>query len=87
MAEVAEIQSALQEFKEKVGGHKVFFYTDSTELTRQYDQLETFWFYTLPIPHTYWGGVATPTAGPLRVTYLGDCPARERLSFAPHDRG
>ena len=50
--EVAEIQTCLRIFQEKIGGRQVFFYTDSTELTRQYDGLGTFSFHTLPIPHT-----------------------------------
>ena len=83
VAEVTEIQSALQNFQEKIGGHEVFFYTDSTELTRQYDQLETFSFHTLPIPHTYSGGDATPAAGPLRVTYLGDARREKGYHLLP----
>ena len=81
--EFAEMQNCLRSFQEKIGGRQVFFYTDSTELTRQYDGLGTFSFHTLPIPHTYSGREVTAGDGPLRVTYLGDARREKGYHLLP----
>ncbi len=81
--EIAEIRDAFQVFQQKIGDHKVFFYTDSTELTRQYERLGTFSFHTLPIPHTYSAPDAAAGAGPLRVTYLGDARREKGYHLLP----
>ena len=81
--EVAEIRSAFQTFQREIGARKVFFYTDSAELTRQYERLETFPFHTLSIPHTYSARDASVGEGPLRVTYLGDARREKGYHLLP----
>ena len=81
--EVAEIRSAFQTFQREIGERKVFFYTDSAELTRQYERLETFPFHTLSIPHTYSAQDASVGEGPLQVTYLGDARREKGYHLLP----
>ena len=81
--EVAEIRNAFQTFEQEIGERKVFFYTDSTELTQQYEQLGTFPFHTLSIPHTYSPRDALAHEGPLRVTYLGDARREKGYHLLP----
>ena len=85
--EVAEIRSAFQTFQREIGERKVFFYTDSAELTRQYERLETFPFHTLSIPHTYSARDASVGEGPLRVTYLGDARREKGYHLLPKIAG
>jgi hypothetical protein len=44
------IRDALLQFRTKLSGHKVYFYTDSDDLTIQYNSLKIVPFETLPIP-------------------------------------
>ena len=85
--EVAEIRSAFQTFQREIGERKVFFYTDSAELTRQYERLETFPFHTLSIPHTYSARDAPVGESPLRVTYLGDARREKGYHLLPKIAG
>ena len=81
--ETAEISNAFQTFQKEIGAHKVFFYTDSAELTRQYEGLGTFRFHTLSIPHTYSARDPSDHEGPLRVTYLGDARREKGYHLLP----
>lgn len=85
--EVAEIRSAFQTFQREIGERKVFFYTDSAELTRQYERLETFPFHTLSIPHTHSARDSSVVEGPLRVTYLGDARREKGYHLLPKIAG
>ena len=81
--EVAKISNAFQTFQKEIGERKVFFYTDSTELTRQYEQLGAFPFHALSIPPTYSARDAPVREGPLRVTYLGDARREKGYHLLP----
>ena len=80
---VAEIRNAFQTFQAEIGERKVFFYTDSAELTWQYEQLGAFPFHTLSIPHTYSARDVPVRDGPLRVTYLGDARREKGYHLLP----
>jgi hypothetical protein len=60
-----------------------FFYTDTKELTEQYERLGILRFHTLPIPHTYTTADTIPHRGPLRLTYLGDARAEKGFPLLP----
>lgn len=60
-----------------------FFYTDTDELTEQYDRLGQFSFHTLPVPHTYEPADLLRRAGPLRLTYLGDARTEKGFALLP----
>ncbi|MGH9722335.1 MAG: hypothetical protein ACRD8O_19160 [Bryobacteraceae bacterium] len=65
-------------------GHRAFFYTDTGELTAQYDRLSVAPFHTLPIPHTHPPAERESTSGPLRVIYLGDARFEKGYPLLPH---
>jgi hypothetical protein len=67
-------------------GH-CFFYTDTDELTEQYDRLGQFRFRTLPVPHTYAPSDLIPRSGPLRLTYLGDARTEKGFAVLPELAG
>lgn len=57
----------------KMKGFDVRFYTDTDELTDQYNRLGIFAFHTVPIPHTHRPlAKVQSTIRPLRVIYIGD---------------
>ena len=61
-----------------------YFYTDTIELTEQYNRLGVVPFHTLPIPHTYSAQDCPARSGPLRFTYLGDARREKGFHFLPH---
>jgi glycosyltransferase involved in cell wall biosynthesis len=61
-----------------------YFYTDTTELTDQYERLGLFRFHTLPIPHTHSSSDCILHARPLRLTYLGDARTEKGFGLLPH---
>ena len=62
---------------------RCFFYTDTEELTEQYDRLGQFRFHTVPVPHTYEPSDLIPKGGPLRLTYLGDARTEKGFAILP----
>jgi hypothetical protein len=74
------IQQALFAFQTQSPGRRMRFYTDSDELTAQYDSLKVVSFETLPIPDT---DPAPPQSegvnSPWRIIYVGD--ARQEKGF------
>jgi hypothetical protein len=62
---------------------RCFFYTDTDELTEQYDRLGQFRFHTVPVPHTYEPSDLIPKGGPLRLTYLGDARTEKGFALLP----
>ncbi|MGH9721182.1 MAG: hypothetical protein ACRD8O_13285 [Bryobacteraceae bacterium] len=64
--------------------HRVFFYTDTSELSDQYNRLASGVFRTAPIPHT-WPPLRIPErSGPLRLLYLGDSRREKGYHYLPH---
>ncbi len=60
-----------------------YFYTDTNELTSQYERLGLFRFHTLPIPHTHSASDCILHARPLRLTYLGDARTEKGFALLP----
>lgn len=68
----------------KLKGHDVRFYTDTDELTAQYNRLGVFSFRTVPIPHTHTPRPEQAPSGPLRVIYVGDARREKGYHLIPH---
>lgn len=60
-----------------------YFYTDTDELTVQYNRLGAVPFHTVPIPHTRPPASAGSHDGPLRVIYVGDARSEKGYQFLP----
>lgn len=77
-------RNAFRHFKESLTGQEVYFWTDTEELTDQYNRLGVVPFRTLPIPHT-----ESPKhhirqeTYPLKVVYLGDARAEKGYHHLP----
>lgn len=79
---VQGLRQSLAVSQEKMKGHDVRFYTDTDELTRQYNRLGAGTFRTVPIPHTH-AAVPKPVKLPLRVIYVGDARREKGYQFIP----
>jgi glycosyltransferase involved in cell wall biosynthesis len=79
------IRNAFFQFLENLPTHKVYFYTDTEELTAQYNRLlGVKRFKTLPIPHTYPPLECLHSdRRPLRVIYVGDARAEKGYHHLP----
>jgi glycosyltransferase involved in cell wall biosynthesis len=79
------IRNAFFQFLENLPTHKVYFYTDTEELTAQYNRLlGVKRFRTLPIPHTYPPLECLQSdRRPLRVIYVGDARAEKGYHHLP----
>lgn len=77
-----DLRQALLTAAEKLKGHHTCFYTDTEELTRQYNRLGVFQFHTAPIPHT---PAAKPKreSSPLRIIYVGDARKEKGYHLIP----
>ena len=82
-SERTEIRAAFESFQREAGSRGIYFYTDSEELTEQYNQLGTFRFRTLPIPHTHTSRERIDGQGPRRITYLGDARREKGYHLLP----
>jgi len=60
-----------------------YFYTDTDELTAQYNRLGAVPFHTVPIPHTRPPVAAGSRQGPLRVIYVGDARTEKGYQLLP----
>jgi len=78
-----EIRCAFEIFQREAGSRRIYFYTDSDELTEQYEQFGAFRFRTLPIPHTYAPQERVVNEGPRRITYLGDARREKGYHLLP----
>jgi|SRR5579862_5191014 len=80
---LSPIRNAFLEFHTLGAAQRVFFYTDSEELTRQYNRLNVFQFRTCPIPHTYPPQPETTQQEPRQITYLGDARSEKGYHHLP----
>ncbi|MGC1928719.1 MAG: glycosyltransferase, partial [Candidatus Nitrosopolaris sp.] len=80
------LRNTLVHFIQNLQGQKVFFYTDTEELTMQYNRLGISSFYTLPVPHTVPASVQEIGAdkSSLIITYIGDARTEKGYQFLPH---
>lgn len=65
------------------GGLRFRFYTDTEELSREYEARSGCHFITLPIPHTEGNQIAAKSSYPLTVSYLGDAREEKGYQFLP----
>jgi len=77
-----ELRQVMMTAAAKLKGHHACFYTDTDELTAQYNRLGAFPFQTAPIPHT---PAARPRreAAPLRIIYMGDARKEKGYHLIP----
>ncbi|QOY85412.1 glycosyltransferase [Paludibaculum fermentans] len=83
-AHLTPLRNAYLSFRSRASAARVFFYTDTEELTIQHERVSSLPFHTCPIPHTECPSVrvATP-AKPLQLVYLGDARAEKGYHFFP----
>ena len=62
---------------------QAYFYTDSIQLTQQYEKLGVK-FHTLPIPHTISKPKLKKSSTTINVTYLGDARTEKGYNYLPH---
>jgi hypothetical protein len=79
---VQGLRQSMSVAREKMKAHEVRFYTDTDELTRQYNRLGVGEFRTVPIPHTH-AAVPKPAVLPLRVIYVGDARREKGYHLIP----
>lgn len=80
---VGGLRNSLQVSMAKLRGHDIRFYTDTDELTRQYNMLGAVNFITAPIPHTH---TPVPPGAPkktLRLIYVGDARGEKGYHWIP----
>lgn len=65
------------------GRQRILFYTDTAELTAQYNRLGAALFHTVPIPHTRRSG-SPHDPPPLRLIYVGDARREKGFHLLPH---
>lgn len=71
-----DLQSGLRRLREAAPATRLYLYTDTDELTRQYESLQAGAFFTLPIPvdpvFRVDESLSEPVPGPLKIAYVGD---------------
>ena len=81
---VEELRRVLHNAVARLAGREVYFYTDTEELTAQYNHLGVAAFRTLPIPHTHRPVERDSLQRPLRVVYSGDARREKGYHLLPH---
>lgn len=83
---VQPLRNTFQQFRQRLAGQQVFFYTDTDELSAQYNRLGVFDFRTLPVPVGSEYQVVQPqprAEGRLQITYLGDARTEKGYHYLP----
>ncbi len=81
---IHETQESFQASAAKLRGAEIRFYTDTEELTRQYNRLNVFRFETAPIPHTHAPPSRSQGGNRLRILYVGDARGEKGYHLLPH---
>ncbi len=76
------LKLAFDNFLKKTKIHALF-YTDSDQLTDQYDRIGSVKFHTLPLPHTIPKNSARKRKNKLQITYLGDARTEKGYQYIP----
>lgn len=76
------MRKVFQIFRKK-STFQAYFYTDSIQLTQQYEKLGVK-FHTLPIPHTISKSELKKSSKIINVTYLGDARTEKGYHYLPH---
>lgn len=80
------LRNTFRYVQENLRGQKVIFYTDTEELTTQYNRLGVFEFHTLPIPvdaEYQCSPRVGHDGGPLQVAYVGDARTEKGYQYLP----
>lgn len=77
------LRNAFQTVLEGLANEKVFFYTDTNELTEQFAELKIAKFTTLPIPHTHPASSHKINEKKIIISYLGDARTEKGYHFLP----
>lgn len=77
------LRNAFQVLLDGLKTEKVFFYTDTNELTEQYDELKIAKFTTLPIPHTHPDSSHKINDEKIVISYLGDARTEKGYHYLP----
>lgn len=77
------VRNAFQIIVAESNSSKMFFYTDSKELTSQYELLGIIKAKTLPIPHTHKHILHHFDNNKIRISYLGDARTEKGYQFLP----
>ncbi|MCS7010655.1 MAG: hypothetical protein NZL98_04750 [Anaerolineales bacterium] len=81
------LRNAFRYFQQQLAGQDVHFYTDTKQLTAQYNRLGSVIFHTLPIPvGEDYSVPSSPQDGhvPLCIAYVGDARSEKGYHFLPH---
>jgi len=76
------LKLAFDSFLKKAKIHAMF-YTDSDQLTDQYDRMKSAKFHTLPLPHTIPKFPSKQKKDKLQITYLGDARTEKGYQYLP----
>lgn len=77
------LRNAFRAFQRRLDGADVRFYTDTEQLTEQYNRLGVFRFQTLPIPVDPQYRQRESDGGPANVVYVGDARTEKGYQFVP----
>jgi glycosyltransferase involved in cell wall biosynthesis len=80
---VRPTRDAFRQFADGAAGRRVYFYTDTAELSAQYERLGVGRFHPLPIPHTVGRPAERPRDGSVRIIYLGDARDEKGYGLLP----
>lgn len=78
------IRNAFQIILAEIPHDKIFFYTDTEELTNQYNSLGLKKFVTVPIPHTTEKQYPRIDPNKIIISYLGDAREEKGYQFLPN---
>jgi hypothetical protein len=80
---VSHLCSTLHSVRMQLTNHKLALFTDTDELTAQYNRLGGYRFRTVPIPHTHSAVEEQAEQGCLRAVYLGDARSEKGYHLIP----
>jgi hypothetical protein len=80
---VAGLKQSFAVAKPKFAGHDMRFYTDTDELTAQYNRLGQYRFATAAIPHTHIPPETGTRQAALRIIYVGDARGEKGYQYLP----
>ena len=79
------LRNVLINFIQSLSVQNVYLYTDTKELSGQYERVGKTTFHTLPIPHTIPPrSKQIDEKSPLTVTYIGDARTEKGYHYMPH---
>lgn len=80
---VQGLRNSLAVGKTKIAAQDVRFYTDTRELSAQYERLGIYPFHTAPIPHSHKPALDRADRKAIRVIYMGDARGEKGYHYIP----